>query len=155
MRLDHWVFIVLLGGFTLAGCGGGQSDKASAGAAGVSASGSKYDAGPRAAEAALDHTLAAKGEQLFKDKGCSACHAFGARMSGPDLAGVAMRRTAQWLEQQMLHPEVMAKEDPIARQMIAEFALQMPNQGLQPEEARAIVEFLKSRERVEDQGHTD
>jgi len=90
--------------------------------------------------------MAAHGEELFKTKGCSACHAFGARLSGPDLAGVASRRTAAWMEQQILHPDVMTKEDPISRQLMATYALQMPNQGLTPDEAKAVIEFLKSKE---------
>jgi len=130
-----------------AGCGGAaKNESASAGAAGASASESKYDAGPRAAEAPVDAAMAAHGEELFKTKGCSACHAFGARLSGPDLAGVASRRTADWMEHQILHPEVMTKEDPISRQLMATYALQMPNQGLTPDEAKAVIEFLKSKE---------
>lgn len=107
---------------------------------------SKYDQGPRAGEAEVDEDLAEKGEELFQLKGCSACHAFGAKSAGPDLAGVSMRRTGAWMEQQILHPEVMVKEDPISRQLFAQFALQMPNQGLTPEQAKAVVEYLKHRD---------
>ena len=129
----------------LAGCG--SSGSSSGGGAATAASSdptkSKYDAGPRAGEQAIDEERAETGEQLFKDKGCSACHTFGRKLSGPDLAGVTMRRTAQWMEQQILHPDVMTKEDPIARQLFAQFALQMPNQGLTPDEAKSIIEYLK------------
>lgn len=156
MNIRQLLALVLVGSVVVAGCGGGaKQDNASVGAAGASASGSKYDAGPRAAEAPVDHELAERGEQLFKDKGCSACHAFGARLSGPDLAGVAKRRTAAWMEQQILHPDVMTKEDPISRQMMAEFALQMPNQGLTPEEAKAVIEFLKSKEQPDGEAESD
>ena len=54
-----------------------------------------------------------------------------------------MRRTAVWIENQILHPEVMVKEDPISRGLFAQFALQMPNQGVKPEEAHAIIEYFK------------
>jgi hypothetical protein len=37
----------------------------------------------------------------------------------------------------------MIKEDPIARELFAKFALQMPKQGLTPDEARAVIEFFK------------
>jgi mono/diheme cytochrome c family protein len=107
---------------------------------------SSYDSGPRAAESPVDETMAERGEKLFKDKGCSACHGFGQRVSGPDLKGVAMRRTAQWMEQQILHPEKMTKEDPISRQLFAQFALQMPNQGLTEDEAKAIIEYFKHKD---------
>jgi cytochrome c551/c552 len=144
--------IAVLGAVLLAGCAGGTSDRDSSAAAtgAATAPASKYDTGPRAAESPVDHEQAERGEQLFKDKGCSACHAFGTKMSGPDLAGVATRRTAAWMEQQILHPDVMSKEDPIARELMAAHALQMPNQGLAPDEARAVIEFLKSKELPDD-----
>ena len=109
----------------------------------ASASGSKYDSGPRAGEQPIDEELATQGEQVFRAKGCSACHAFGVRMSGPDLKGVSMRRTAEWMEHQILEPEVMVKEDPIARGLFAQYALQMTNQHLTPAEAKAVIEYLK------------
>ena len=140
----------------LAGCGGQKSTESSAQpAAGASkptsaaASGgsvattSKYDSGPRAGESRADHEAAERGEKLFQNKGCSACHAFGVKKSGPDLAGVSMRRTALWIENQILHPDVMVKEDPIARQLFAQHMLQMPNQGLTPEQAKDVIEYLK------------
>lgn len=149
MNVRHLLALAVVGSVALAGCGGAKNEKPSAGAGGVSASESKYDAGPRAAEEPVDAALATRGEELFKTKGCSACHAFGARLSGPDLTGVASRRTAAWMQQQILHPDVMTKEDPIARKLMAEYALQMPNQGLTPEEAKAVVEFLKSQEQAD------
>jgi hypothetical protein len=57
-----------------------------------------------------------------------------------------MRRTAQWMEHQILHPDVMTKEDPIARQLFAQYSLQMPNQQLTQDEAHAVIEFLKHKD---------
>jgi hypothetical protein len=54
-----------------------------------------------------------------------------------------MRRTQVWLEHQILHPDLMAKEDPIARELFAKHALQMPNQGLTAEQAAAVIEHFK------------
>jgi len=106
---------------------------------------SPYDSGPRAAESPVDEALAEKGEKLFQTKGCTACHAFGKKVTGPDLDGVTMRRTTTWLEHQILHPEVMTKQDPIARELFAKHSLQMPNQKLTQEEARAVIEYLKHK----------
>jgi mono/diheme cytochrome c family protein len=148
-RIGLWL-LILSASVALGACakkseeGSGAGPSSSAPAATPSAS--KYDSGPRAAETPVNGELAEKGEQLFKDKGCSACHAFGQKLSGPDLNGVSMRRTARWMEHQILHPDVMTKEDPIARQLFAQHALQMPKQGLQPDEARAVIEYLKHRD---------
>jgi len=119
----------------------------------ASTSGSKYDSGPRAGEQPVDDARAEIGEQLFKDKGCSACHAFGRKLTCPDLDGVTMRRTDKWIENQILHPEVMTKEDPIARGLFAQYALQMPNQKLTPDEARSVIEYLKHQNRETAERH--
>lgn len=143
MRIRTWCLAaVILAG--AAGCSNGKSSEPAAGggapstATGGVAATSRWDAGPRAAESKADEELAEAGEKLFSAKGCTACHAFGRKSAGPDLAGVSMRRTEQWMEQQILHPDVMVKEDPISRQLFAQFALQMPNQGLTADEAKAV-----------------
>ena len=162
--MKHWWIrgALCAGVLWVAGCGG-QKAGGSGGSHATSGSGggdaaaapatSAYDSGPRAAETPVVETLAEKGEQLFKDKGCSACHGFGRRISCPDLKGVSMRRTALWMENQILRPDKMVKEDPIARQLFAQFSLQMPNQGLTPEEARAVIEFLKHKGREAGESH--
>jgi mono/diheme cytochrome c family protein len=153
MNQRTWIATIALAA-TLAGCGAKQADQDAASsndASTTTGSGtsstmpavSKYDSGPRAGDAKANDDLAKRGETLFKDKGCSACHGFGQKLTGPDLAGVSMRRTQEWLENQILHPEVMTKEDPIARELMAKHALQMPNQKLTPEEAKAIIEYFK------------
>jgi mono/diheme cytochrome c family protein len=131
----------------LSGCGSREAGETPRGSSTATpAATSSLDAGPRAIESDRDDDAAKVGEQLFKDKGCSACHAFGQRVAGPDLAGVSRRRTAKWIESQILHPDKMVKEDPIARQLFAQFALQMPNQGLTPDEAKQIIEYFKHQD---------
>ena len=124
----------------LSGCGGGGAKDQSATAPPEK---SPLDNGPRAGDSPVAAALAVKGEALFKSKGCTACHAYGKRLTGPDLRGVTRRRTAQWMESQILHPEVMIKQDPIARALFAEYNLQMANQGLVPDEAKSVVEYFK------------
>lgn len=145
----------------LAGCGGqkqtpgsdtgASSAPAPSPSAGPSATAmpdqSPFDAGPRAFETGpADKAAAAAGEKLFSTKGCSACHAFGKRLTCPDLAAVTHRRTALWMQNQILHPEVMTKSDPIAHGLFATYALQMPNQHLTETEAKAVIEYFKSRD---------
>jgi cytochrome c551/c552 len=108
---------------------------------------SKYDDGPRAGTKPVDAALATTGEKLFQTKGCFVCHGFGKKITCPDLVGVSMRRTGTWMEQQILHPEVMVKEDPIAYALKKEYALPMTNQGVKPDEAKALIEFLKKKDR--------
>lgn len=146
----RWVAVATLA--ASAGCGGAVSEEKPSGkatggtAVSATAKVSKYDQGPRAGESPANQALAEQGKKLFQTKGCSACHAFGAKSAGPDLAGVSMRRTALWMENQILHPDVMVKEDPIARGLFAQFALQMPNQGLKPDEVKAVIEYFKHQD---------
>src|SRR5262245_1153455 len=140
-----------------AGCGAQQSSGAgstaapappvaSTGGAAPATLPPDLDDGPRAAEAEPDEALAKQGEKLFQSKGCSACHAFGKRVTCPDLAGVSRRRTVAWMESQILHPDLMVKQDPTARALFAQYALQMPKQGLTPDEAKAVIEFFKHKD---------
>jgi cytochrome c551/c552 len=129
----------------LSGCGSNAGD--GAGPSGGAANESLFDTGPRAGESPVDEALAEVGQGLFKSKTCSTCHAFGVRITGPDLKGVTQRRSAAWMEQQMLHPDVMTKQDPISRELLAKYAVQMPNLMLKPEEAKALIEFLKRKDK--------
>lgn len=163
MRRPSLTVAFLLTTLLAAGCGGKQSGSESAapGATSTPASTatttvlavSRYDSGPRAAESPVDKALAEQGEKLFQTKGCSACHAFGKKVTGPDLAGVSQRRTAVWIENQILHPEVMTKEDPIARELFAKHSLQMPNQKLTADEARAVIEYFKHKDHEAGEKH--
>jgi cytochrome c551/c552 len=130
----------ILGIALAAGCGGGKVSSD------APAAKSPYDAGPRAGESPFANVFATKGEVLFKGKGCSACHAFGQRLTCPDLKGVTMRRTSEWMQHQILHPEIMTKEDPIAKELFATYMTQMPNQGLTQEEALLVIDFIKKKD---------
>ena len=122
----------------MAGC---KSDEGG-GTSGAAAVASLND-GPMASESlTLNRGLASWGEQLFKDKACITCHAVGERKQGPDLAGVAARRTEKWMKKQIMDPDWMLKNDPIARQLMAEYALQMANQQVKEAEANAIIQYL-------------
>ena len=149
-----WLALALLP-LTLGGCGkkSGTGENATPPASGgAPAAGAPsftvpadLDQGPRAAEAPIDEGMARGGERLFQTRGCSACHGFGKRISCPDLNGVTTRRTAKWIHTQILHPDAMTKQDPTARQLFAQFMLQMPNQGLSSAQADSVLEFLKHK----------
>jgi mono/diheme cytochrome c family protein len=154
-RIVAYALSIAAAAATLAGCGGskeaGEEQAASTPTTSSSSAGAvtlppDLDQGPRAAASTIDGAKVKVGEGLFQSKGCSACHGFGKRVSCPDLQGVSVRRTAKWMESQILHPDVMTKQDPIARQLYAQFSLQMPKQGLTEDEARAVIEFLKHKD---------
>ena len=60
-----------------------------------------------------------------------------------DLRGVTMRRSAAWIERQILHPDLMLQEDPITIDLYNQFMVRMANQGLTRFETRCVIEYLK------------
>ena len=90
----------------------------------------------------IDAKLAEKGEKLYKEK-CTSCHRLTVRHVGPPLEGVTKKRKPEWIMNMILYPDWMVKNDPIAKQLIAQYAAPMANLNLSKEEARAILEYLR------------
>ena len=90
-----------------------------------------------------------KGEEMFAAKGCIACHKIGGgKLVGPDLKGVTARCDETWIKKMILKPEVMLKEDDVAKKLLAETFVPMPNQGVNPQtELPFILAYLKSAEK--------
>jgi len=88
--------------------------------------------------------LAEQGEAIFQ-KNCSACHTVGGgRSVGPDLAGVKKKRDHAWLVRMITTPSaILDSGDPVAGKLLEEFrGLRMPDLGISPEEADAILAYL-------------
>lgn len=91
-----------------------------------------------------DDELHEKGEALFKSKGCIACHTIGkGKLTGPDLKGVTDRRDKEWLTKWLKDPDTMILTDPTAKELLKEFLVPMPNQGLTDEDIQALIAYLK------------
>lgn len=91
----------------------------------------------------INDEMAIGGQALFKEK-CSACHKVDKRYIGPAMEGVTERRSPEWIMNMILNPEVMVKEDPIAKDLLGEYLSPMANQSLTEEEARAILEYFRT-----------
>ena len=92
----------------------------------------------------IDGQLADRGEQLFQTKGCGGCHSIGGgRLTGPDLEGVTELREYEWILAIVQYPDSMLREDPVARQLFAEYMTPMLSVGASRDDARAIYEFLR------------
>jgi cytochrome c2 len=99
---------------------------------------------PTVANAAGD---AKAGEQLFQQKGCTACHTIGkGDLVGPDLKGVTGKRPHEWLQQWITAPDQMvAKKDEYAVKLLHQYHdVQMPNLGLSTADVDNILAFLAS-----------
>lgn len=96
-----------------------------------------------------DPALAAEGEALFNLK-CMACHRLEERYIGPELDDVLDRRTPAYVLNMMMNPTEMTQRHPDAKALLAEYLAPMPSQDLTPEEARALLEYLRLADEQDD-----
>ena len=95
-------------------------------------------------EPQVDQALASEGETVYNQM-CLACHRIGKKFIGPPPNNVLERRTPEWVMNMILNPEVMVKEDPLAKDLLVEFnGSPMANQGLNEDQARAILEYFRT-----------
>lgn len=86
----------------------------------------------------------AEGQALFGTR-CYSCHNVGSGdKQGPDLKGVTVRRTKEWLYEFINTPAAMnAKGDAVARELFVKFpSTVMPDQGLTPTQIDSILAMI-------------
>ena len=133
-----------------AGCGGGSQDPQAptppSADGGLSAAELEHGIGPISSFTleAVDPVLADTGAAVFLVK-CSACHKMNERYVGPALADVTTRRSPAYIMNMILNPEEMIQRHPEAKALLAQFMTPMANQNLTEEEARAVLEFLRTQ----------
>ncbi len=93
----------------------------------------------------IDQAMVAEGKKIYDEK-CTACHKPYEKYIGPAPAGVLKRRTPEWVMNMILNPEEMTKKDPIAKELMAQYASPMANQNLTQDEARKILEYFRTLE---------
>jgi mono/diheme cytochrome c family protein len=146
LTLTTWTLLV-----ALQACGGGKTEQAPEAApaadGGLTAFQLENGIGPVTEAVVLgpvDPALAGQGKQLFEGK-CAACHKMGERYVGPALGEVTTRRTPAYILNMVLNPEGMYTRHPVARQLLAEHMTQMPNLALSQDEARQVLEYLRTQ----------
>ena len=92
----------------------------------------------------VDKYLAESGKDLFKTN-CTACHKFSKQHIGPALSGIMDRRSPEWIMNMILNPEIMVQQDSIAKSLFEEYNSPMSNQGLSQDDARAVLEYMRTR----------
>ena len=143
-----------------AACGGGNTDKAAnssepATEATAESENPSYD--PNRGEgkfhdvqlaANLDQPMAAEGEKI-SDMKCLSCHKLSdERLVGPGWHGVTTRHQPEWIMNFMTNTDAMIDKDPKVQAMLEICLVRMPNQSLNDEEARAILEFMRKNDGV-------
>jgi mono/diheme cytochrome c family protein len=142
-----------------AACATGDAEEAPAGAAASSTAApastapggltpfqTEHGIGPVTAPvelSAVDDAAAGQGKAVFEQK-CASCHKMAERYVGPALGDVTKRRSPAFVMNMMLNPQGMVEKHPETKKLLAEFYVAMPNQNLSPDEARQVLEYLRS-----------
>jgi mono/diheme cytochrome c family protein len=96
----------------------------------------------------LDKALAEKGLKTAEVK-CTSCHKpTDEKLVGPGWKGVTERRTPQWIMNFITNPDPMIDKDPELQAQLELCLIRMPNQGLNDDEARAILEYMRQNDGV-------
>ncbi|MEL1243810.1 c-type cytochrome [Flavobacterium sp. DGU11] len=93
--------------------------------------------------ASLDQAMADKGEDVAGVK-CLSCHKVtDEKLVGPGWKGVTERRRPEWVMNFITNPDPMIDKDPEVQAQLEICLVRMPNQGLNDEEARNILEYMR------------
>lgn len=98
-----------------------------------------------AAQAAESPSEFQKSAALFQAK-CSKCHTVGkGDRVGPDLKGVTVRRTPEWLAAFMRKPSAMLDSDPEAKKLLEKFnGVRMEDMGLTEAQVSGLAAYLEA-----------
>ncbi|MFZ1685831.1 MAG: c-type cytochrome [Flavobacteriales bacterium] len=92
----------------------------------------------------IDPALAEKGKITYDVK-CQACHSMGdKRIVGPGWKGIVTKRKPEWIMNMIVHTDAMLETDAEAQKMLEECLVRMPNQNLSHDEARQVLEFMRT-----------
>lgn len=94
--------------------------------------------------AEVDPAMAAAGKAVFEQK-CSACHKMKEKYVGPALGEVTTRRTPTFVMNMILDPQENIERHPVVKQLVQETMSFMANQGLTQEQARQVLEYLRTQ----------
>jgi mono/diheme cytochrome c family protein len=94
----------------------------------------------------LNPEMVKRGQAIYELK-CAACHRLtDQRVVGPGWLGVTERRQPEWIMNMILNVDVMLDKDPEARKLLEECLTRMPNQNLNRDDARDVLELMLSND---------
>ena len=83
------------------------------------------------------------------DLKCQSCHKLtDERLVGPGWAGVTKRREPHWIMNMITNVDMMLETDPEAQKLLEQCMVRMPNQNISKDDARQILEFMRSNDGV-------
>lgn len=87
-----------------------------------------------------------QGNGIYEMK-CLACHKLTSeKVVGPGWEGVSKRRKPEWIMNMITNVDIMLAADEEAQKLLEQCLVRMPNQNLSKDEARAVLEFMRSND---------
>jgi hypothetical protein len=94
----------------------------------------------------LDQAWVTGGKEVYDTK-CLPCHKLtGDKLVGPGWLGVTTRRTPIWIMNMICNTDMMLEQDAEAQKQLELCLVRMPNQNVSVEDARKILEFMRSND---------
>lgn len=95
----------------------------------------------------IDQDMVSEGNSIFYSK-CYLCHDIDETKLAPPLRGVAKKQTPVFIMNYLLNTAEMQEKDPQIKALMEQFSNvpKMPDQQLTKEQARAVLEFLRTIE---------
>lgn len=94
----------------------------------------------------INPELVTKGKGIYEMK-CLPCHKMDERLVGPPMRGVTKRRTPEWIMNMILNPQEMTQQDPVAKELLGIYLIQMTFQDVSQDDARALLEYFRSEDK--------
>jgi len=87
--------------------------------------------------------MADKGKAIFNEK-CAMCHGLTEDKTGPAVGNVLSQVAPEFIMNFLLNTAEMEQKDPLVLGLIKKFGIPMPPPGLDQDQARAILEYLRT-----------
>lgn len=96
----------------------------------------------------LNAQWVASGKGIYEMK-CQSCHKLtDEKLVGPGWKDVTKRREPHWIMNMITNTDMMLEKDAEAQKLLEQCLVRMPNQNLSKDEARQVLEFMRSNDGV-------
>jgi mono/diheme cytochrome c family protein len=96
----------------------------------------------------LNKDWVSAGQGIYETK-CLACHKLSdEKLVGPGWKGVTQKREPVWVMNMITNVDMMLEKDPEAQKLLEQCLVRMPNQNVMQDDARKILEFMRSNDGV-------
>jgi cytochrome c2 len=94
----------------------------------------------------LDEKMVAAGKSVYEVK-CASCHKLTEeKLVGPGWKGVTDRRAPEWIMNFTVNTDEMLAKDQTAKNLLEVCLVKMPNQNLNDDDARHVLEFMRKND---------